>query len=39
MQVKETKNDGLKRAFEIIIDAQTIADNVTKKIKEIGVRF
>ena len=36
MQVKETKNDGLKRAFEIIIDAQTIADNVTKKIKEIG---
>ena len=36
MQVTETKTDGLKKAFNIIIDAQTIADNVTQKIKTIG---
>ena len=36
MQVKETKSDGLKKAFNIIIDAQTITDNVTAKIKNIG---
>ncbi len=36
MQVTETKVDGLKHAFKIVIPAAVIADKVTDKIKAIG---
>lgn len=36
MNVKETKVEGLKHSFEIVVLADEIAENLTKKIKEIG---
>lgn len=36
MQVTETKVDGLKRGFKVVVPAETIASKVTDKIKTIG---
>lgn len=36
MQVTETKVDGLKHDFKVVVPADTIAAKVTDKIKEIG---
>lgn len=36
MQVTETKVEGLKRGFKVVVPAETIASKVTDKIKSIG---
>lgn len=36
MQVTETKVDGLKRGFKIVVPAETISSKVTDKIKALG---
>ena len=36
MQVTETKNEGLKKGFKIVVPAADVAEKVTVKIREIG---
>ena len=36
MQVTETKTEGLKHSFKVVVPAETIASKVTDKIKSIG---
>ena len=36
MQVTETKTEGLKHGFKVVVPAETIASKVTDKIKSIG---
>ncbi len=36
MQVTETKAEGLKHGFKVVVPAETIAEKVTDKIKSIG---
>ncbi len=36
MQVTETKNEGLKREYKIVIPASDIEEGITSKLKEVG---